>query len=302
VTHRQLAQKKNGEPFLTLQLSDRTGAVKAIAWDQVDTIQKVLDEADFVQISGKVGTYQGANQVIVHHALAVKEPEKILFEDFLPATEKDIEGMFSRLTDLADTVTDPHLASLLKTFFEDKAFVEKFKKAPAAKKMHHAYLGGLLEHTLSITTLAQIMASHYEGLDSDLLLTGAILHDIGKVHEFSYETSIDYSDAGRLLSHIVIGTQMIEEKIPQVDNFPEECALLLKHMIVSHHGTREFGSPQPPMTLEAIVLNHLDDLDAKVTGVRFFINKEASDTSWSPYHRLLDRFFYTGKKGEKGAK
>jgi 3'-5' exoribonuclease len=294
VSDRQLAQKKNGESFLTFQLSDRTGAIKAIAWDPVVIIQKVLTEAIYFRVSGKVNTYQGANQVIVHHVMAIEDSDTIRFEDFLPATEKDIEGMFRRLKDLLETVTEPHLSALLKAFFEDNTFVKQFKKAPAAKKMHHAYLGGLLEHTLSIATLSQIIASHYEGLNGDLLLTGAVLHDIGKIHEFSYETQIDYSDSGRLLSHIVIGTQMFEKKLQTLDNFPEELSLLIKHMIVSHHGTREFGSPQPPMTLEAVVLNYLDDLDAKVTGVRAFMKRDPSDASWTPYHRLMDRFFYKG--------
>jgi len=191
-------------------------------------------------------------------------------------------------------VENRHLARLLAVFFEDKAFVELFKTAPAAKKMHHAYLGGLLEHTLSIARLIQAVAGHYNGIDKDLLLTGGILHDIGKVYEFSYETHIDYSDAGRLLNHIVIGVEMLEAKIATIDDFPEDLALVLKHMIVSHHGTRDFGSPEPPKTLEALILYYLDELDAKVTAVRTFMDAEDPQASWTSFHRVLDRFFFKG--------
>jgi 3'-5' exoribonuclease len=162
--------------------------------------------------------------------------------------------------------------------------------------MHHAYLGGLLEHTLSMALLIQAIAGHYKGIDKDLLLTGGILHDIGKVHEFSYETHIDYSDAGRLLNHIVIGVEMLETKIATIIDFPEDLALVLKHMIVSHHGTRDFGSPEPPKTLEAIILHYLDEMDAKVTAVRTFMEAdEDPEATWTSYHRVLDRFFYKGK-------
>ncbi|NVM56808.1 MAG: HD domain-containing protein, partial [Desulfobacterales bacterium] len=215
--------------------------------------------------------------------------------DFLPATERDVDQMLARLVQISQTVENEHLSRLLVAFFEDKAFVDLFKTAPAAKKMHHAYLGGLLEHTLSIAMLIQAIAGHYKGIDKDLLLTGGILHDIGKVHEFSYETHIDYSDAGRLLNHIVIGVEMLEKKIATLNDFPEELALVLKHMIVSHHGTRDFGSPEPPKTLEAIILNYLDELDAKVTAVRTFMETEDPETTWTSYHRVLDRFFFKGK-------
>jgi 3'-5' exoribonuclease len=161
--------------------------------------------------------------------------------------------------------------------------------------MHHAYLGGLLEHTLSIVLLIQAIVGHYKGIDKDVLLTGGILHDIGKTREFSYETQIDYSDAGRLLNHIVIGVEMLDAKIATIDGFPEELALVLKHIIVSHHGTRDFGSPEPPKTLEAIILHYLDELDAKVMAVRAFMDAEDSEATWTSYHRVLERFFFKGK-------
>jgi 3'-5' exoribonuclease len=183
----------------------------------------------------------------------------------------------------------------LEAFWRDEAWVGKFKRAPAAKMMHHAYIGGLLEHTVSMTSLAEKIAAHYGGVDRDLLLTGAVLHDIGKIEEFDYQLRIDYADQGRLVSHIVIGIRMLEDKLREVTGFPEDQAWLLKHMIISHHGSREFGSPEPPKTIEAILLNYIDEIDAKVTGVREFMAADESNETWTSYHRMLGRHFYKGK-------
>ncbi|MDL1968287.1 MAG: CRISPR-associated endonuclease Cas3'', partial [Deltaproteobacteria bacterium] len=207
------------------------------------------------------------------------------------------DAMFERLLKLTKTIETLYLKNLLEAFWNDDEFVSKFKKAPAAKKMHHAYIGGLIEHTLSMARLADKIAEHYQyiEIDRDLLVTGAILHDIGKIREFDYKVKIDYSDEGRLLNHIVIGVQMIEEKLENIKNFPDEQALLIKHMIVSHHGTREFGSPEPPKTIEAVLLNYIDEIDSKVNGIREFIDREDPGEKWTSFHRLLERFFYIGK-------
>ena len=294
---KQMAYKKNGDPYLTLSLVDRSGGMKGVAWDNVQAISKTFVAGDYVRVNGKATEYRDELQLVVHNIEGL-DPAEVDARDFLPATERDVDQMLDRLIQISQTVEDEHLSKLLAAFFEDKAFVDRFKTAPAAKKMHHAYLGGLLEHTLSIALLVQAIADHYKGIDKDLLLTGGILHDIGKVFEFSYETHIDYSDAGRLLNHIVIGVEMIETKIAAINDFPGDLALLLKHMIVSHHGIRDFGSPEPPKTLEAIILNYLDELDAKVTAVRDFM--EADDPSakggtWTSYHRVLERYFYRGR-------
>jgi 3'-5' exoribonuclease len=191
------------------------------------------------------------------------------------------------------------IKTLLKLFWDDKKFVEEqFKRAPAAKLMHHAYLGGLIEHTLSVVELALKVCQCYgDVLDQDLLVAGAMLHDIGKTREFRYELAIDYTDEGRLLNHIVCGILMLEEKLDQLGTFfPQETALQLKHLIASHHGNREFGSPEPPKTLEALVLNHIDEIDAKIIGVNAFISQQEPDQTWTPYHRPMERFFYIGNK------
>jgi 3'-5' exoribonuclease len=299
VQDKQLGHKRNGEPFLTFHLTDRTGEIKAVVWENVEAVKGQLSTGDYARVQGTVGTYGGSPQVVVQR-IEASDPRKLDVKDFLPSTDRDIDQMFRRLRELTRTVGNEHLSKLLAAFFEDEEFVASFKKAPAAKKMHHAYLGGLLEHTLSIARLIEAISGHYKGIDRDLLMAGGLLHDIGKIHELSYETHIEYSDTGRLLSHIVIGTEMLEKKLQGIEGFPEELALLLKHMIVSHHGTREFGSPEPPMTLEAVVLYYLDDLDAKVTGIRTFMDREEGDAAWTSYHRVLERFFYKGKERRDG--
>jgi 3'-5' exoribonuclease len=294
---KQLANKKNGEPYLTLTIVDRSGGIKGVVWDNVKLISKGFATGDYVRLKGNVSQYRDTLQLVVRHIEPV-DVDQIDARDFLPATDRDVDQMFDQLIQISKTVENKHLAALLDAFFSDESFFPLFKKAPAAKKMHHAYLGGLLEHTLSIVRLSQTISGHYKGVDSDLLIAGGVLHDIGKVHELLYETHIDYSDSGRLLSHIVIGVEMLEKKIATIHGFPEELSVLLKHMVISHHGTREFGSPEPPKTLEAIILYYLDDLDAKVTGVRSFMDAEDPEAPWTSYHRLMERFFYRGRDGE----
>ena len=291
---KQLAYKKDGAPYLTFSIVDRSGDMKAVVWDDVRAMSKVFSEGDYVKVKGNAREYREALQLVARDLERV-DPDQVDARDFLPATDRDVDQMLDQLIKISQTMENEHLSGLLAAFFNDRAFVDLFKTAPAAKKMHHAYLGGLLEHTLSIARLIQAVSGHYKGLDKDLLLTGGILHDIGKVHEFLYETHIDYSDSGRLLSHIVIGVEMLDKKIETLNGFPDDLALVLKHMIVSHHGTREFGSPEPPKTLEAIILNYLDELDSKVTGVRAFMDSEDTEATWTSYHKILERYFYRGK-------
>jgi 3'-5' exoribonuclease len=292
-----LSQKRDGDNFLNVTLSDKTGTLKGVVWDNVDQIADGITSGDFAHVNGSVSDYKGALQVVIKK-MDPYSPDRIDPSDFLPQTSRDIERMFKRLLKRADSITTDYLKALIDAFFNDKEFVNKFKTAPAAKKMHHAYIGGLLEHTLSMSSLADKIAGHYGGVNRDLLLSGAILHDIGKIEEFEYQSKIDYSDKGRLLNHIVIGIKMVDDKLSGINNFPEDQMLLLKHMIVSHHGTREFGSPEPPKTIEAILLNYIDEIDSKIKAVRDFIASEDPDETWTSYHRLLERHFYKGKKSD----
>lgn len=294
LSEKTMAQKRDGNNFLNITVSDKTGNIKGVIWDRVDDISAGIASGDFVQVQGTVSEYKGILQLVVKKMASIPA-DSVNPSDFLPATRRDIDKMFLRLLKITASMEAGHLKKLFEAFFNDTDFVRKFKNAPAAKKMHHAYIGGLLEHTLSMALLADRIVEHYSGVDRDLLLAGAILHDIGKIREFNYKYSIDYSDEGRLLSHIVIGIMMLDEKLEEVEDFPQDQAVLLRHMIVSHHGTREFGSPEPPKTIEAVLLNYIDEIDSKVNGIRDFMTTEDPNESWTSYHRLLGRHFYRGK-------
>jgi 3'-5' exoribonuclease len=293
-----LGRKKDGNAFLNVTLADRTGRLRGVMWDNADEVALSVAAAEFVRIRGNASEYQGRPQVVIR-SMEMFPAADVSAADFIPSTSRNTDAMFDRLVRIADGIRNPHLRQLLSAFWEDPDLVNGLKTAPAAKKMHHAYLGGLLEHTLSMTILVDRLAGHYSGLDMDLLLTGAVLHDIGKIREYEYRYKIDYSDEGRLLTHILIGCQMLDEKIRTLEGFPPDLAVMLKHLIVSHHGSREFGSPEPPKTIEAVLLNHIDDMDAKVNGIREYMAAQDPTEAWTPYHHLLGRQFYRGKNGEK---
>jgi 3'-5' exoribonuclease len=300
LSEKNLAQKKDGNNFLNVSFSDKTGIIKGVVWNNVDQISAKISAGDFARVKGTATEYRGSLQLVIKN-IEVCSADSIDPSDFLPESKFNRDAMFERLLKLTETIETLYLKNLLEAFWNDDEFVSKFKRAPAAKKMHHAYIGGLIEHTLSMARLADKIAEHYQyiGIDRDILITGAILHDIGKISEFDYKVKIDYSDEGRLLNHIVIGVQMIEEKLRNIKNFPDEQALLIKHMIVSHHGTRDFGSPEPPKTIEAVLLNYIDEIDSKVNGIREFIDRENPGEKWTSFHRLLERFFYIGKNKEE---
>jgi 3'-5' exoribonuclease len=294
LAEKAVLQKKDGDNYLNLVFSDRTGRMRGVVWDQVDRIQRLFNTGDVARVKATVGEYRGALQLIVKD-MAVVETASIDYADFITASERNIEALLERVIALTESFTDSHLQELLRAFWRDDDFVRQFKAAPAAKMMHHAYLGGLLEHTLSMAVLADRIAGHYTGVNRDLLVTGALLHDIGKIKEFRYDSVIDYSDEGRMLNHITLGVQLLEEKIRALPDFPAEKALLLKHMVISHHGSRDLGSPEPPKTIEAVLLNYIDEIDSKIHGIRDFMNRENSEAPWTAYHRLLERHFYRGK-------
>lgn len=294
---KNIGRKRDGNSFLTLSLGDRSGQIRGVVWDNVDPIAKNVGAGDFVRVSAAASEYRGVLQLVVRTMEPVA-PEQVAAADFLPATDRDIEKMAARLRTVTDTISSPHLKRLMAAIWEDEALVQLLKRAPAAKNMHHAYLGGLLEHTLSMVLLADKIAAHYGGVDRDVLLVGAFIHDIGKVRELSYERRIDYTDEGRLLSHIVLGLEILEAKLQLIDDFPSELAALIKHMIVSHHGAREFGSPELPKTIEAVLLHSIDEMDARVNGIRQFMAAESSESTWTAYHRLLERHFYRGLTGK----
>jgi 3'-5' exoribonuclease len=288
------AMAKNGKPYLNLRLMDKSGEVEAKVWDNVDTLAATFDKDDFIAVRSKASVYLGKMQLVIAELRRVPEGD-VALADFLPETERDIREMEAELATLVASFTDVNLHRLLASFFDDPAFMAVYRSAPAAKGMHHVYLGGLLEHSLAVAQLVDRIVPLYPGLNRDLLIAGALLHDVGKVREMTYLRSFDYSDEGKLLGHITIGVEMIHEKFVALAPFPEELAMLLKHMLLSHHGQYEFGSPKRPKTLEATILNYLDDLDSKINGIRTHVGKEPENHArWTTYHRLYDRYFYKG--------
>jgi 3'-5' exoribonuclease len=292
VVEKRVAETRSGTPYLRLRLSDRTGEIEGRVWEQASELEKEFDKDDFVRSKGRVTRYQDTLQMVIHHIQRVPE-SAIDPADFLPTSTRDIEAMWDELRTVAKGVGNRTLRELLDAFLNDSELSAKFKRAPAAKKLHHVCVGGLLEHTVTLCRLVLGVSEIYPVLNRDVLLTGAILHDIGKTEELTFERSFDYSDPGRLLGHVVIGVEMLEKKIAAQRNFPEELALILKHLIISHHGQYIWGSPKRPKTLEAIVLHHLDDMDAKFNGVHEFLEKHIRFNSrWTEHHRVFDQFFY----------
>lgn len=293
----QSLSKKNGEPYLSFTILDKTGEIKTVAWDRVEEFRDLLTGTTYARIVGKTTEYQGMLQCTVLKVETVSSDE-IKPADFLPVTSYNIEDMHTSILQIIGGVKNIHLINLLNHFFDDSSFVRGFITAPGGKQMHHAYIGGLLEHTLNMAYIGFFVASHTPGLyfeNSDLLMTGIILHDIGKIHEYTYDVPpIDISDAGRLIGHIGIGLQMLDQKLKELPDFPEDLANQLKHMIISHHGCKEWGSPEPPKTLEAVVLHHLDMLDAQTNAVKGFMDQHP-EKGWTGYHRVLGRHFYKGE-------
>jgi len=287
-----LTKTKAGNPYLSIKLADRTGELEGRIWDNALDFLPLFEKDDFIRVKGEVDEFQGMLQLSIGRLKKCAENE-IQLEDFLPTTSQDTGKMLAELKDLASRVSQPSLRQLLDSFFRDEGLMKKMKLAPAAKAVHHVFLGGLLEHTFSVVQLVLLVGPRYRGIDLDLLLTGAVLHDLGKISELSYSRTFDYTDSGRLLGHITLTVEMIDEKIKAIPGFPENLAMLLKHLILSHHGEYEFGSPKRPKTLEALLLHQLDDLDAKMNGFLAWIEKEREAPSrWTTYHKLFDRFIY----------
>jgi 3'-5' exoribonuclease len=294
VADKQLRVARNGARFLTLKLVDRTGEITGRIWDKAEEAEQSINAKGAVSLTGKSEQFRDELQLNISRISPVPA-DSIDPSDFLPRCPVTGEILLEKLKKVAAAVKRRPLKLLCGHLFADRELMERFRLAPAAKSMHHAYLGGLLEHTASVASLALLLSEQYPELDGDLLVAGAILHDIGKIEEFVYDLCIDYSDAGRLLGHIVLGTEILEKTIRKLRNFPAEEAILLKHLILSHHGEAEFGAVRLPMTREAIVLHFADDLDAKMNSVgRIIGSPKDGDQAWTTYQPLFERFFFRG--------
>lgn len=285
--HKLSAMTKNGKPYESLILQDKTGTVDAKIWDPNSAGIADFDTLDYIEVYGEVTSFQGALQVNVKRIRKCQEDE---FDpaDYLPVSKYPIEGMYQELLSYINKVENKYLKELLNSFFvEDTEFINAFKKSSAAKTVHHGFVGGLLQHTLSVVKLCDYYCTAYERLNKDLLITAAICHDIGKIKEISPFPQNDYTDAGQFLGHIVIGTEMVGEKIRHIQGFPAILEGELKHCILAHHGEYEFGSPKKPAIMEAVALNFADNTDAKMQTFTELLDN-TTETGWLGFNRLFD--------------
>lgn len=289
--YKQVSAGRTGKNYLRVTLGDRSGQIEARVWDNADEIARRFQQGDLVYVSGLVTSYQGVLQLKAQCLEKVDEADGADWADFLPAAARPAAEMWVELAALLDTIRNPWLKRLLATFTDDADWLARFHRATAAKAMHHAYVAGLLEHTLSLVTLADNLSGLYP-VNRDLLLTGAFLHDIGKMDELVTGAGFDYTDEGKLIGHIAMGAREIQKRIEAIDGFPPKLALHLDHMILSHHGEMEWGAVKRPKTIEALVLHAMDNLDAKVAAAVEAIEGEQSDSDWTGYLRIFERPFY----------
>ncbi|MBN1231497.1 MAG: HD domain-containing protein [Anaerolineales bacterium] len=279
--------------FLSLVLADRTGQLSARIWENAENSDQDIQQGDVVKVDGELETYLDKPQIRVNR-IRVADKNEYDLRNILPSTTKDIKEMQKQLGEYINSIQDQHLKNLVNSFFRDKDFLGLFSQAPAAKKVHHAYLGGLLEHTLEVLHLSTSLIELYPLIKRDLLVTGILLHDIGKVYEYSWEIDVDYTDEGRLLGHVVIGDEKVSSAIIGIDGFPDSLKTELRHVLLSHHGRYEWGAPRRPKTLEAIALHHLENLDVQVNRFKSLIENRPIGEDWTEYDRMLGRKVYSG--------
>jgi 3'-5' exoribonuclease len=290
VHEKEVRNTREGRAYLRLELGDRSGTIEARMWDQFELPAKNVNRDDFVKVQARVEIYKNRPQLSLLQ-VRVAKPDEIDLADYLPHTAADVENMWAQLLAHAESIGNPWLKKLVTGIVADPAVAKCYKRAPAAKVMHHAYLGGLLEHVVSLCGLAKLAAGHYPELDLDLLLTAAILHDVGKLEELCYERAIGYTTEGQLLGHIVMELETVTRAIDKIDGFPPVLKTVVLHLLISHHGQYEFGSPKLPMVREALVFHYLDDLDSKLAAVRVALATASGDEDWSAYSSALGRRF-----------
>lgn len=289
VSNKQIKSKKSGEPYLDLTLMDRTGTIQAKMWDNVEECAYAFEQDDVIKVKGLINKYNQRWQLTIHKLRKMGE-EEIDFSDYLPKTSKNVDALWSELETFVASIEEPHLRRLLQMFMSDPEIARAYRNAPAAKTMHHACIGGLLEHVVSLFRSCDLVARNYSFINRDLLLTGAFLHDIGKVRELTYSRSFGYTTEGQLLGHLIIDLELLHSKLEQVPGFPPQLKILVEHLIISHHGQYEFGSPKLPMFPEALMLHYLDDLDSKMEAMRAQFEHDAElETPWTGYNPALAR-------------
>jgi len=285
--HKQAAVTKNGKTYLNVILQDKSGTLDAKVWDPNSAGIEEFEPMDYIEVGGDVSSFQGALQISVKRVRVCHEGEYNP-ADYLPVSKKNIEGMYQELLAMIQSIKNPYLKELLEAFFvKDTDFIKKFKNSSAAKSVHHGFVGGLLEHTLSVAQMCEFYCKQYPMLKRDLLITAALLHDMGKIREISPFPLNDYTDDGNLLGHIVMGVEMVGEKVRDISGFPPVLAGEIKHCIIAHHGEYEYGSPKKPAIMEAVALNFADNTDAKMETFTELL-ENTDQTDWLGFNRLFE--------------
>jgi 3'-5' exoribonuclease len=290
VHEKEIRSTREGKPYLRLELGDRSGTIEARMWDQFDVAAKDISRDDFVKVNARVEIYRNKPQLSLQQ-LRLAKPEEVDLADFLPHTKEDVGKLYTQLLEYAGSIGNPWLKKLVTGIISDPAIAAKYKRAPAAKVMHHAFLGGLLEHVIGLCGLAKQIAAHYPELDVDLLLTAAMLHDVGKLEELCFERAIGYTVEGQLLGHIVMEVETVSKAMDAIEGFPANLKTVVQHILISHHGQYEFGSPKLPMIREAMAFHYMDDLDSKLAAVRAALAIDTGEPEWSAYSGALGRKF-----------
>jgi len=290
VHEKEIRSTREGKSYLRLELGDRSGTIEARMWDQFELAAKDISRDDFVKVNARVEIYRNKPQLSLQQ-LRLAKPEEVDLADFLAHTKEDVDKLYAQLLEYAGSIANPWLKKLTTSIISDPGIAAKYKRAPAAKVMHHAYLGGLLEHVISLCGLAKQIAAHYPELDVDLLLTAAILHDVGKLDELCFERAIGYTVEGQLLGHIMMEFETVSKAMDAIEGFPANLKTVVQHMLISHHGQYEFGSPKLPMIREALVFHYLDDLDSKLAAARAALAVDTGEPEWSAYSGALGRKF-----------
>ncbi len=288
----QRRTNRDGSPYLTMMLRDKTGAIRAVFWAFSEEKHASLPRECYMSIRGTVGEYNNAPQMRIASFKMLK-PSEIDPSDFLPETTSDRSELLAKIERIISGIHDSHLCALLTSFFSDEEFLKEFMRAPAAVSIHHAYIGGLIEHTLGVARVAEALSEIYPDLDADILKAGALLHDVGKIYEYDYLTSLGFSTMGRMKGHHVLGCEMLRDKAGKLEGFPEKLLLKLEHMILSHHGTPEWGSPVMPMFTEAALLHFADNIDARYH-VYAGAAPDSPGSEWSAYDKQLGHYIYVG--------
>ena len=290
VCEKEIRNTREGKPYLRLELGDRSGTIEARMWDQFELPARDVNRDDFVKVQARVEIYRNKPQLALQQLRRAK-PEEVELADFLPQTTADVEKLYAQLLEFAGSIGNPWLKKLVNGIITDPNIASRYKRAPAAKVMHHAYLGGLIEHVVGLCGMAKQVAAHYQELNLDLLLTAAILHDVGKLDELCYDRAISYTTEGQLLGHIVMEVETVSKAIDAIEGFPPALKTVVQHLLISHHGQYEFGSPKLPMIREAMVFHYLDDLDSKLAAARTALAIESGEDEWSAYSGALGRKF-----------